>query len=451
MTSGYTVSVKPFNLLRWFSLLSLAVIAAISIMSAILLSRFLREQLMQVDASITMEFVQSTVESHDAAAYFAGTDAGRDEQALNDFFRRIEQMQDVVRANAYSLERKLVWSSTKKLIGRTFTKNPELDEALAGHLATERGRVKDRRKAEHIMFDASVSHFVEYYLPVRDPHDDRVVGVAEVYKIPRVLNLTIERANRLVWVSALIGGLVLYVTLFWIVQRAGRVMRDQHQALLKAERLAVVGEMASSIAHSIRNPIASIRSSAELAQEESGEGAKDYLEDIVREVDHFDSWIRDLLSFSHSPCDPDQTASLPDVVGVSLYDLKQRLSRQAIETVLDLPASLPAVRSDAQLLRQVLNSVITNAVEAMPQGGRLTVEARQQRRAVRVKVIDTGTGLSPERLKDVFIPLVSYKRGGLGIGLALARQIVGRYGGSLELQSTEGVGTTAVIDLPAAR
>ncbi len=260
------------------------------------------------------------------------------------------------------------------------------------------------------------------------------------------MNLTIDRANRLVWVNALLGGLVLYVTLFWMARRAARVMRDQHHALVKAEKLAAVGEMASSIAHSIRNPISSIRSSAELAQEESGHSAKGYLEDIVREVDHFDGWLRDLLSFSHSPSDHDQTASLREIVEGSLDHLRPRLAKQGIELVLDLPGSLPAVHGNGQLLQQVFNSLITNAVEAMPQGGRLTVTAELRRRVVRVRLVDTGTGLSQERLKAVFTPLVSYKRGA-GDRAGAGASVVARYGGVLELQSEERIGTTATIEL----
>lgn len=413
-----------------------------------LLSRFLRENLLQRDGVVAMEFVQSIAQTQNVTAYFAETDYGKSKAALNEFFNRIAHMPDVARGNAYSRDRTVIWSSTKDLVGRTFKHNPELDQALAGNLVTKSGRVQEQRKPEHVLFEPEVGQFVEHYIPVRDPVSNQVVGVAELYKIPRVLTQTIEKGNRLVWINAFVGGIFLYTVLFWIVRHAGRVMQQQHQALLKAEKLAAIGEMASSVAHSIRNPIASIRSSAELAMEECGQPIKEYLRDIIQEVDRFERWIRELLSFSHSPGDSDKKISLAEVVQTSLADFGQRL--EGLQVSVEIPASIPEVFGEPQLLTQVFNSLIANAVEAMPHGGALTIDGERENEGVCVRVRDTGSGIPPDKLKELFTPLVSYKRGGLGLGLTLSRQIVQRYGGKLELSSKEGVGTTAVIYLPAA-
>jgi hypothetical protein len=181
MTTERRASIRPFNLQRWFSLLSLAVITAIGTTSAILLSRFLRDHLLQVDAAVTMEFVQSIVESHDAAAYLSGIGHGQDEEALNEFFGRIVHMQDVVRANAYSTDKMLVWSSTAKLIGRRFENNPELDEALAGHIATDSpSQVSGPRLRAHrgpagmgTPFPAALGSHMITIIPEEEPDDEQ--------------------------------------------------------------------------------------------------------------------------------------------------------------------------------------------------------------------------------------------------------------------------------------
>ena len=293
---------KSYNLLRSFSILSLLSIAAISAISATLLARFLRENLLQRDAVVTMEFVQSIAQAQNTSVYFAEQDDAKRKGPLTDFFNRIAHMPDVVRANVYSRQRTILWSDEEHLTGKRFTDdNPELDRALAGELALETGQVNRPAKTEHILFAPDVDEFVENYIPIRDPQSGAVVGVVEIYKLPRVLMRTIAKGDRLVWLSALVGGLFLYGALFWIARRAGLTIRRQQQALVEAEKWAVIGELTAAVAHGLRNPLAAIRSSAELAQEEGGPPVSEYAADIIAKVDHLEKWVRELLIYSCRP------------------------------------------------------------------------------------------------------------------------------------------------------
>lgn len=127
-----------------------------------------------------------------------------------------------------------------------------------------------------------------------------------------------------------------------------------------------------------------------------------------------------------------------------------RFARRDVALQVTLPEPSPQVRADPHLLGQVFNSLLANALEAMPNGGQLRVSVERRSRQITLVMNDTGIGLSPEQLASVFKPFVSYKQRGLGVGLALARRIVQRYGGRLELRSQPGAGATAYLQLSLA-
>ena len=441
---------KPYSLVRSFALLGLISIVIITAASALLLGRFLRRSLLERDAVLTTQFVQSIAEAQNTGAYFAKTEYQQNKQALDEFFVHIAHLPDVVRANVYRADGTIVWSDQQDLIGKRFTDNPELRRALAGEMALKSGRRGDEEKAEEVLYPVDLDEFVENYIPIWDATGEGVVGVVEVYKIPQLLLLTIEKARRLVWINAAVGGVFLYAALFWIVLRADKLIKRQHKALLDSEKMSALGEMASSVAHSIRNPLAAIRSSAELALEEAQEPLTSHAEDIVKEVDRLGLWLRDLLVYSIGQNDQERKAAIADVIHNSLDGLAERLAKQGIAVKLEMKDSLPEVQGDPVALTQVFNTLIANALEAMPNGGILRLIGEPMAGGVIVKIIDSGVGISPEHLKKIFEPMVSFRRNGLGIGLYLSRRILQRYGGKLDLLSDEGQGTTAVLQLAAA-
>ncbi len=445
------ISHNDFNLLTSFSLLGLLSIAIICVVTSILLSRFLEEHLLRRDAVVMQEFIGRIAQHHDPYAYFSKAYSPEGE-ALNNFFNDIVHMPDVARINAYSRSGAIVWSSDKTLVGRKFGPNHELEAALDGKLVYEKGEISKTEKAEHIRFNRNLDWFVENYIPIGDPSAGQIVGVVEIYRIPMALAQSISDGRKLVWSSISLGGVFLYLTLFWIVRRAHRLIHAQQQTLLDQTRLATIGEMASSVAHSIRNPIASIRSSAELAlEEEPAAETADSLEDIIGEVDRFDGWIRELLAFANERGDPNASAVPAEVINDSVSAMQTRAKRQNVAIVTKVQNDLPAVVGEPRLLVQVLNSLIANGLDAMPQGGKLSIDVERDVNVVKFIINDNGFGIPADKLDDLFEPLVSHKRGGLGIGLALARQIVERYRGKICITSEQGLGTTVTIELPFGR
>lgn len=359
-------------------------------------------------------------------------------------------MPDVLRANVYSLDRRAVWSSDPALIGRQFGPNEELDRSLAGALVYKSGTAT---KEEHSAAATPIGGrgrggFIEIYVPIRDA-SERVTGVVELYKTPDALFAAIRDGERAVAVGAALGGLLLYGALIGIVRRADAVMREQQVRLLEGERLAVVGEMAAAVAHSIRNPLASIRTSVEDALDRDPGRFQEPGEDIMAEVDKIEAWVRELLSFSgpgmvlHEPLD------LNALVRRSLHEGEREIARRGVHVEASFAEPAPAAVGDPALVEQVLQSIISNALDAMPRGGRLAVTTVKDAGRAEVEIRDSGTGIAPEVLEQVFKPFFTTKPRGVGLGLPLSRRLVERMGGSLTLTSRRGEGTTVRIALPA--
>jgi signal transduction histidine kinase len=435
------------HLSRWFALVGLVSIATISATSGWLLSGFLTERLLEQEARLTHEFVESLVHVEDASTFFAAVQPAPAPQWL-ELVAHISQLPDVLRANLYSARRTIVWSTDPKLIGSEFKDNPELERALRGELVAHGG---EGEKREHDALHSRYPYFVEIYSPVWDPARGEVIGVVELYKAPTALFAAISAAQRAVWLGAALAGGFLYAALFWMVRRADLLIRVQRERLVQSETLAALGEMSSAVAHGIRNPLATIRSSAELAIESEPAEWRSAARDIVTQVDRLDAWVRELLSYS----EPLGGRLEPIEVGMLLRDslghFARELDRRAIQVSAHVDGALPPVKADALMLGQVLNSLIANAVEAIERNGRIEVTAERAAEGhLRVCIRDSGPGMSREQLARAFKPFNTTKAKGLGIGLALARRIVQRFGGSISLASKPGGGTTVELMLPAA-
>lgn len=446
--SGHS-PVRPFNLTRWFAVTSLVCVAAISLAAAQLISALFTDRLLRRDAEVTMEFVQSVIAADEFAGHFSGAADPARRAVLEESFRHIAQIPDVLRANVFLADGTVLLSTDPRLTGRRLGRNDELDGALAGRLVFNSGVV---RKPEHAGIELPFSgrgraYFVEIYVPIKDGSPNRVVGVVELYKTPDALSEAINDAHRIVWASATLGGALLFAALFWIARRADSIMRHQQHRLLESETLALVGEMASAVAHAVRNPLSAIRSSAEIAAEVGP--SPEQAEDIVREVDRVEGWIRELLGYTHPISGMRIPIDANAAIQKSMQEFRAELGKRDVHLTAELERPLPPVRGDSALLGQVINSLITNAADAISAPGRIALRSRiaPDARHVEIDVADTGVGIPADELDNVFKPFFTTKPRGLGLGLALAKRVLERYGGSLRVASTPGVGTTFTIRL----
>lgn len=262
----------------------------------------------------------------------------------------------------------------------------------------------------------------------------------------------IKRGNRLIWGSAVIGGCFLYASLFWIVRRAAYVMREQQEKLVESEKLTVVGELTSAVIQGIRKPLASMRSSADVALEtDAPPWLQQTAQEMTLEGDRLAASIKELQVYSEMS--EGNYASLPfdDFLSSILGTLEKRLKQSEITLTLDLQAAGPDIDVDEEPLRQAFTSLIENAIEAMPEGGKLTITNRVMGgNLLEIKIIDTGIGIQKGEMEDVFKPFFTSKRKGVGVGLSLAKRILEDHRGKIHLESHIGTGTTVFIELPLA-
>ena len=443
-----------FNLVRWFSFLSLVSIVIISSLSAISLTRFLTENMLRRDAVVAMEIINGIVKVQKAKSYFINGVGEKPTRELEEFFAHVAHLPDVLRANVYAADRTILWSSNEQLLGKRFDDNPELEEAFLGELNTEVKIASPGEKEEHVTFANPKTTFIENYLPIWSDDGETVIGVVELYRSPRALIDAINAGKRMIWSGALASGAFLFAVLFWIVYRGNSLILKAQKQLIETDRLATVGELASAVAHGLRNPLASIRSSAELALDDDiNSQTRSQLQAIVSQSDRLESWIRGFLTqVKFSGIDQD-TLRLDLVLRDCLDGFEDQAKVRHVNISVEHCPNLPTVRGNRAALSQVFNSVISNSIEAMPAGGRITIRSAQDARTSMVYVAfeDTGIGLPSGKMGLAFEQFGTTKDTGLGVGLPIAQRIVERLGGRIELTSREGQGTTATVWLPSSK
>lgn len=443
----------PFNLLHSFALLSLLSIALITTISAAYLSHFVTHHFLRGDAVVSMEFIQSITQDEYPQLDFSRQDLIKDEEGLGELFMHIGHMPDVVRANVFSPDGAIVWSTDEKLLGQQFASNDDLKEALAGNLVYELKNLSEDRKSEYVYFRPDVTEFVENYLPIRNPANNEVIGVVEIYKVPRILLETLTQTRWVVWAAAGVGGLFLYAVLFGIVRRANLVILSQQEQLIESETVSAMGEMAAAVAHATRNSLASIRSSAELALDGNDpETTGDSAQNVIMEADRLEQWLRQLMLFSSPEGNGFTPVSIVNVVQDSLDGYLRSLEQQGVKLELAVDNPAPLIKGDRNLLEQAFNSVISNALEAMPNGGllKVTVHTVDGGEYIKIDVTDTGHGIPSDRMNRIFKPFYTSKSSGLGLGLSLVRRIAERHNGAMTLSSKENRGTTVTFRFPSA-
>jgi signal transduction histidine kinase len=243
------------------------------------------------------------------------------------------------------------------------------------------------------------------------------------------------------------------------LEEAHREIQRSHHQLLVRERLAALGEMAAHLVHEIRNPLVAIGGFARrLAHRLVGrEPEGRYAELIAREVGRLEQILGDVREFSRESPLRLAATDLRDLVEECLVLVEERLGGQGVRLSLDLCEPLPPFLLDAVRVKQALLNLLANALEAMPEGGALTVRSEtaaagpSEEPWVALSVSDTGPGIPGELLGQIFDPFFTTKEAGTGLGLTVVRRIAREHGGRLEVESRQGEGATFRLWLPVRK
>ena len=234
---------------------------------------------------------------------------------------------------------------------------------------------------------------------------------------------------------------------------ANRDLREARDQLVEAERLAAIGELSAAVAHGIRNPLAGIKSSAELALQEAppDDPLRESFADILTEADALEARIGELLDFARPFAPHWAPGDLNDLAGGVLRLLRRQIADRDVAVDLVLAPALPAHELDAAQIEQVCLALVTNALESMGAGGRLTLATAvlEDGAVLELRVRDTGHGIPTSELAKVFRLFYTRKARGTGVGLAIVKRIVESHHGRIEVTSTVGRGTEFRVLLPA--
>jgi two-component system sensor histidine kinase HydH len=232
-------------------------------------------------------------------------------------------------------------------------------------------------------------------------------------------------------------------------------IKSLEQRMRENERLAAVGRMAGGVAHEVRNPLSSIKGLALLLKHKFPAGSKeqDTADLLIQETERMNRTITEMLSFTRPAALRLGRVDLAELLGRSLELIKAEATENGVVTTLEVPPDLLPVLGDVDRLQQVVMNVLLNGLQAMEGGGSLTVVLVNgaDGRMVEMRISDTGDGIAAELLPQVFYPYFTTKQGGTGIGLAISQKIIADHGGTIELESEPGRGTTVTIHLPADR
>jgi two-component system sensor histidine kinase HydH len=227
------------------------------------------------------------------------------------------------------------------------------------------------------------------------------------------------------------------------------------QRLAQQEKLAALGELATAIAHEVRNPLAVIRSAAQgLAETERPDGAaiRHATDFVIAEIDRLTSVVNALLAFARPPKLAAGIVAVDDLFDRALLLARDDLDAKGIRVARGETGRVPALAADPDLLCQVLLGLLANAVEAVPAGGEVGLAARAaDARTVEIDVTDSGPGIRPDVRERVFEPFFTTRPRGTGLGLAVARQIIEAHGGTIAAGERAGGGARFTLRLPAGR
>ena len=239
------------------------------------------------------------------------------------------------------------------------------------------------------------------------------------------------------------------------VDLAQSQLEKSQEHLLQTEKLALVGKLAAGVAHSIRNPLTSVKMRLfSLGRHlELSPTQKEDLEVISEEIRHIDNIVRSFLEFSRPPKLKMQKASLSDVVDSALTLLSHRLESYGVTVEVKRAERLPEMGCDPEQLKEVLVNLILNSCEVMVNGGNIIIQEGKGQVAplgpvAFLKLGDSGPGVSASVRDKIFQPFFSTKEEGTGLGLSIAARIIQEHGGFIEFTSKEGEGAVFIITLP---
>ena len=467
-------AIKSFHLVKYLSLTSLMVILACTFALSIFISQRAKAILLEKSE----QFAFLAVENLNNSVFYDFTlptlvAEGKIQLSRESQFERLDKVVrntlhgfDIERVDIYDPRQVLTYSTEASGIGRKESLGVPFFEALEGKsVSVLEGEKRGLAGFLGFLWGDSTRKF-KTFLPmqVERPGTWERGRVLAVFEITQDISGDYRSIHRFQWIvvaSFLVFVGILFTALLLIAKRAEGIIalraqerRKLEEKLHQTERLAALGEMVAGVSHEIRNPLGIVRSTAELLHSRLEQERKKRLADIiVEESTRLNDILTEFLDFARPKTPRISSCRLEDVLEKNLRVIEGDCEQKGVRIEREYSTGDYAMEADADLMYRAFVNLLSNALQAMPEGGLLKVRTRLVNGdplspQVELSIEDSGCGISQEQMKKIFNPFFTTREKGTGLGLAIVRGIVDTHHGDIELRSRPGEGTTVALRLP---
>ena len=227
-------------------------------------------------------------------------------------------------------------------------------------------------------------------------------------------------------------------------------VKNLTEQLMRADKLSGLGELVAGVAHEVRNPLGVIRASVQMMEKEMETGCKssELTHVMLQEIDRLDAVVKALLDFGRPSKSQFERIDVQQSLEEVILLTRQFALQQQVGVSRNFAEDLPALWADDDQLKQVFVNLISNAIQAMPDGGRLSISVYTEGGFIKISFADSGTGISTETRERIFDPFFTTRAGGSGLGLSIVHRIVDAHNGYMQVRSRVGTGSTFTVSLP---
>jgi signal transduction histidine kinase len=382
---------------------------------------------------------------------------------------QFERMDKVVRSamhsfkvetvNIYSMDNRISYSFDQMMIGR---QNYGGTGYLQARMGKWNSRLAQRGNFLQILLGFPKEVRLITFAPLRQESkvgkiSGRVLGVVEIVQDLSEDYKAIFGIQILVLITCTVLMGALFIVLVYVVKRGEGIIQRRamerlrlKERLAHAERLSSLGEMAAGISHEIRNPLGIIRSSAELLKKKAAKvDPENNIPDIiVEEASRLNTIITDFINYAKPRSLNRSACRVEEVIDKNITFLEAQIKDQGYVIKKNYQNSLPEIMADGTMLYQSFLNILINAMQSMPEGGRILVEVSSSDHLLTVHFDDEGQGIPNENLEKIWDPFFTTKEMGTGLGLGIVKNIVESHGGSIQIVNRPVRGTRVTIELP---
>jgi signal transduction histidine kinase len=461
--------VKPFKLVKFFTFTSLIVILLGSLALSMVIAH--RAETVLIKKSEDYALLMAENLNHQVFLQFivpAAFQFGQVIQLRNKaLFERLDQ---VVRNTLHSFSVEIVnifdrkdnvifYSFDEDLVGKKGIGGIDYQQAILGKSTS---RLIRREGFLSTLVGTPKESELRTYVPLRAEKplsniEGPILGVFEIVQNLSDDYQTIAHfKNRIMVTSILIMGL-LFVILRYIVKRGEKIIEKRagerlllREKLNQAERLASLGEMVAAVSHEIRNPLGIISSTAELLKGKLAlDDPQNNLPDvIVQEAKRLNNIVTDFLDFARPPSLHLMTCNVGEILEKNLDFLSPAIHEKGFEIRKRFATHVPDMQGDSGLLYRAFLNIVMNAMQAMPDGGTISIEVSARDNTLTCEFTDEGHGISKEALKKIWDPFFTTKDKGSGLGLPIVKKIIEGHGGTITINNGPEKGTQVIVSLP---